>query len=197
MIKVGVTGGIGSGKTTLCKEWEKLGAYVVYADDLAKKIMVDDAELKSQIKSVFGDDSYNSNGTLNRSHLAKEAFENNRVDELNALVHPALRKAVDKLVEKKEREGIEVFVKEAAILMQHGRPEDLDLVVLVTADVDTRVARVVQRDNTQEELVLDRVSKQQNFKDFLDLVDIKVSNNGSLEELINKAQELFNDIKKI
>lgn len=197
MIKVGVTGGIGSGKTTLCKEWEKLGAFVVYADDLAKKIMGDDEELRSHIKAVFGDDSYNSNGTLNRSYLAKEAFENNRVEELNALVHPALWKAMDKLVEEKEREGIEVFVKEAAILLQHGRPEDLDVVVLVTAEADTRVERVVQRDDTEEALVLDRISKQQNFKELLDLVDIEVSNNGSLEELKNIAQELFKDIKKI
>ena len=64
MIRVGVTGGIGSGKTTLCKEWEKLGAFVVYADDLAKKLMVEDEELVKNIKSTFGDKAYDEDGAL-------------------------------------------------------------------------------------------------------------------------------------
>ena len=95
MIRVGVTGGIGSGKTTLCKEWEKLGAFVVYADDLAKKLMVEDEELVKKIKSTFGDKAYDEYGSLNRQYLAQEAFEKGRVNELNNLVHPVLWKKVE------------------------------------------------------------------------------------------------------
>tara|TARA_R110002124_G_scaffold280073_1_gene453108 strand:- start:5949 stop:6542 length:594 start_codon:yes stop_codon:yes gene_type:complete len=196
MIKVGVTGGIGSGKTTLCKEWEKSGAFVVYADDVAKKIMVENEELIAQIKSTFGESSYHPDGSLNRSYLAEEAFEKGRVEDLNKLVHPSLWKEVAHLADKKKKEGIDVFVKEAAILLQYGRPKDLDFVVLVTADLNSRVNRVVERDNSQKELVLDRVSKQQDFNKMSDQVDYIISNDGSLEELKSKAQALLKEIKK-
>lgn len=196
MIKVGVTGGIGSGKTTLCKEWEKLGAFVIYADDLAKKIMVEDEQLIAQIKSVFGEASYHKNGKLNRFYLAKKAFEEGRVDELNKLVHPALWKAVDLIADQKKDEGIEVLVKEAAILLKNGRPKDLDYVVLVTADIDSRIDRVVKRDNTQRKSILERVSKQQDFESLSPIIDYNISNNGNLEELKSKAQNLFKEIKK-
>lgn len=196
MIKVGVTGGIGSGKTTFCKEWEKLGAFVVYADDLAKKIMNENEELVSNIESVFGKESYDKDGNLNRSYLAKEAFEKGRVKELNNLVHPILWKEVALLAQEKEKEGVKIFVKEAAILLQHGRPKDLDYVVLLTADLNSRVNRVVERDKTEEDLVLDRVSKQQDFDKLSDKVDYIISNDGSLEELKSKAQLLLEEIKK-
>ncbi|MEO9885240.1 MAG: dephospho-CoA kinase [Balneola sp.] len=196
MIKVGVTGGIGSGKTTLCKEWEKLGAYVVYADDLAKKIMVEDKKLVSAIKSVFGEEAYFSDGSLNRSFLAKAAFENERVEELNDLVHPALWKAVETVAKQKEKEGVEVFVKEAAILLKNGRPKNLDYVVLVRSDKKERIERVVKRDNTKKEKVLNRMNKQQDFSSLSHLSDFEVVNNAGLSDLKKEAQKLFEQIRK-
>ncbi len=196
MIKVGVTGGIGSGKTTLCKEWEKLGAYVVYADDLAKKIMVEDKKLVSAIKSVFGEEAYFSDGSLNRSFLAKAAFENERVEELNDLVHPALWKAVETVAKQKEKEGVEVFVKEAAILLKNGRPKNLDYVVLVRSDKKKRIERVVKRDNTKKEKVLNRMNKQQDFSSLSHLSDFEVVNNAGLSDLKKEAQKLFEQIRK-
>ncbi|MEP1307543.1 MAG: dephospho-CoA kinase [Balneola sp.] len=196
MIKVGVTGGIGSGKTTLCKEWEKLGAYVVYADDLAKKIMVEDKKLVSAIKSVFGEEAYFSDGSLNRSFLAKAAFENERVEELNDLVHPTLWKAVETVAKQKEKEGVEVFVKEAAILLKNGRPKNLDYVVLVRSDKKERIERVVKRDNTKKEKVLNRMNKQQDFSSLSHLSDFEVVNNAGLSDLKKEAQKLFEQIRK-
>ena len=196
MIKVGVTGGIGSGKTTLCKEWEKLGAYVVYADDLAKKIMVEDKKLVSAIKSVFGEEAYFSDGSLNRSFPAKAAFENERVEELNDLVHPALWKAVETVAKQKEKEGVEVFVKEAAILLKNGRPKNLDYVVLVRSDKKKRIERVVKRDNTKKEKVLNRMNKQQDFSSLSHLSDFEVVNNAGLSDLKKEAQKLFEQIRK-
>ncbi|HBX67537.1 MAG TPA: dephospho-CoA kinase, partial [Balneolaceae bacterium] len=141
MIKVGITGGIGSGKTTFCKEWEKLGAYVLYADDFAKQLMQEDPKLQQKITKVFGDESYDSEGNLNRPYLAKEAFEKGRVEELNELVHPVLWERAEELANKKEQEGVEVFAKEAAILLQNGRPKDLDFVIIVMADQEQRIER--------------------------------------------------------
>lgn len=196
MIKVGVTGGIGSGKTTFCKALEKLGAFVVYADSFAKELMITDATLIEQIKNVFGDNSYHKDGTLNREFLAKEAFSKDRVDELNALVHPVLWKSIDELAIEKEKDGVELFVKEAALLLQNGRPANLDFVVLLLADQGNRIKRVVQRDKSNTELVQDRISKQQNFEELQHLADFIVTNEGSLDELHYSANALHAQILK-
>lgn len=193
---MGVTGGIGSGKTTLCKEWERLGAFVVYADDLAKKLMVEDEDLVKNIKSVFGDDSYHEDGSLNRHYLAQEAFEKGRVSELNRLVHPVLWDKVEEIAVQKEREGIDIFVKEAAILLQHGRPEDLDFVVIVEADKQQRMERVLSRDNSDRKKVESRISAQQDFSTLTDLADFVVTNDEGVTELKVKAGLLLKEIRK-
>ncbi len=191
MITVGITGGIGSGKTTFCKFWEKQGAFVIYADDLAKELMVKDMELISGIKSRFGDESYHEDGSLNRSYLAEEAFKKGRVEELNALVHPVLHQKTRELAREKADEGVEVFAEEAAVLLNDGRPGWLDYVVLLTAPRQQRVDRVVQRDHSDEELVLDRIQKQPDFESLYPLCDFIIENEGGLEELEQKAIEVY------
>lgn len=195
MIKVGVTGGIGSGKSTLCNEWEKLGAYVLYADDLAKKLMNYDNNLKSKIIDVFGEGAYDASGNLVRSYLASEAFEKGRVEELNALVHPVLWEKAEAIAEEKKREGFKVFAKEAAILLNNGRPEDLDYVVIVLADESKRIERTKGRDLTSERQIRDRISKQPDFNELIHLADFVITNDGSIEELKQKSRQLFNEIK--
>lgn len=196
MIRVGVTGGIGSGKTTLCKEWERLGAFVVYADDLAKKLMVEDDDLIENIKSVFGNKAYHEDGSLNRHFLAQEAFEKGRVSELNRLVHPVLWEKVEEIEDQKEREGVDIFVKEAAILLQHGRPQDLDYVVLVEADEQQRTERVLSRDNSDRKKIESRISAQQDFSTLRDLADFVVTNDEGITELKEKAGLLLKEIRK-
>lgn len=196
MLKVGVTGGIGSGKTTFCKEWEKLGAFVIYADDFAKELMRTDAQLITQIKTTFGEKAYHENGEINRAYLAEQAFAKGRVKELNAIVHPRLWEKTDELVAQKAKEGTKIFVKEAAILLQDGKPSSVDKVVLVLADKTNRIERVINRDNTQKDLVEDRIGAQQNFEDLSDLADYVIYNDGSLDELKLKAAELFYKIQK-
>lgn len=197
MIKVGITGGIGSGKTTFCKEWEKLGAYVLYADDFAKQLMQEDPELRQKIKDAFGDEAYDGEGNLNRAYLAREAFEKGRVEELNQLVHPVLWDRTVTLAARKEEEGTEVFAKEAAILLNNGRPEELDFVVLVLADKDQRIERTVQRDESSEQSIESRISNQPDFDNLTHLADFIVMNNGTLEELKTKAKEIFKKVKQI
>lgn len=197
MIKVGITGGIGSGKTTFCKEWEKLGAYVLYADDFAKELMLKNETLKKKIKQKFGDKAYLVNGELNRSFLAKEAFEKGRVSELNNLVHPVLWEETDKLAARKEKEGFDIFAKEAAILLNNGRPQGLDYVILVLADENIRVDRTSKRDDTAQQAVIDRISKQPDFGNLTHLADFIVYNDGPLEELKLKAQTIFKELKEL
>ena len=195
MIRVGVTGGIGSGKTTFCKFWEELGAFVIYADDYAKQLMVSDELLIKKIKQTFGDEAYFEDGQLNRKYLAEEAFAKGRVKELNAIVHPILWERLEALSDEKEKEGVEVFVKEAAILLQHGRPKDVDVVVLVISEKENRIERVMERDQVDAQLVLDRIEKQPEFEELTHLADYIISNDGTQETLKNKATELFKMLK--
>lgn len=193
MIKVGLTGGIGSGKTAVAKIWEELGAFPVYADDLAKRIMTDDPNVKGKIIELFGDASYNSDGSLYRPYLAKEAFEKGKVEELNGIVHPAVFKETKKLFEDAEKKGYKCAFKEAALLLKQGRPADLDVIVFVDADEEIRIQRVMQRDGAKRREVQHRIAKQ---SDVLkkDLCDIIIENNGTEEDLREKAVAVYQGI---
>lgn len=191
MVTVGITGGIGSGKTTVCEIWSELGAYVLNADDLAKQVMVEDPEVKEQLVDTFGEDSFEDDGALNRQHLASEAFEKGRVQELNAIVHPKLPEAAFQKIEKARDEGYKVFVYEAALLLENLEPGDLDYMVLVLADEDRRVQRVQQRDDSTASAIKQRMNKQRDFEKATGRVDYVIRNNGALEELRKKAELIY------
>ncbi len=191
MIKAGVTGGIGSGKTTVCSEWESLGANVVYADDLAKDLMTHDKKLRDAIMSVFGGDAYDKNGHLNREYLAREAFHRGRVEELNRLVHPRVKEEVKRLAAEAEKEGFPVFVEEAALLLNEGRPEHLDVIILVEAPEEERIDRVSIRDETDSERVKARIQRQADPKQLRIYADYIIVNDGSMDELIDRSRSLY------
>jgi len=197
MVRVGLTGGIGSGKTTICRIWEYMGAYIIYADDLAKRLMIQDEDVVHAIRTTFGDESYHSDGSLNRTWLAREAFEHNRVAELNAIVHPAVYKASEELMDEAIVKGHTMAVREAAILLQNGRPPDLDKIVLVIAPASIRTKRVVDRDGTDEAHVSRRIASQPDYDAYKSDVDIVIENTGSLIQLEDKARIAFRKLTAI
>lgn len=191
MITVGVTGGIGSGKTTVCKEWEKQGAKVVYADDLAKELMVNDPGLRKNLVKTFGNETYYADGSLNREHLIRHAFEEGRVGELNKLVHPAVVKKFREISREAEKQGKKIVVEEAALLLNNGRPSYLDIVVIVKSDRPDRLNRVMKRDLVSVEKVIERDRNQPDFENLTHLADYIIENNGSLEELKKKSKQIL------
>lgn len=191
MVKVGITGGIGSGKSTVCDIWQSLGAFIINADDLAKSLMINNELIRQEIIKTFGEDSYHANGSLNRAYLADQAFSKSRVKQLNAIVHPHIPKEVELQMKSAEKRGINVTVYEAALLLQNLRLNNLDYVVLVLADQKRRIQWVSKRDDIQKELVLDRIDKQQNFKELTHLADIIIKNNGTFDELEKTAREVY------
>jgi len=156
---VGITGGIGSGKSTVCKLFSLLGVPVYTADDRAKWLMNHDSPLKEKILEVFGSESYLSNGELNRAYLAASVFSNpEKVAALNALVHPAVRKDFMAWV---SQQSAPYLIKEAALLFETGAAKELDCVINVSSPLRVRMARVLLRDPHRTEEQVNQIIDQQ------------------------------------
>lgn len=173
MLRVGLTGGIGSGKTTVAHVFELLGIPVFYADTVAKNIMNEDEDLKTQIIAYFGESSY-INGTLNRPFISSAVFQNEeKLNFLNSLIHPATLRAAGKWMEKQTGPYI---LKEAALIFESGSQEGLDYVIGVYAPQSLRLQRTMQRDHTTREAVLQRMRNQINEKMKMKLCDFIIYN---------------------
>lgn len=158
MYKVGITGGIGSGKSTVCRVFSLLGIPVYYADDAAKEIMHKDEQLKASIKHHFGENIYDENGQLQRAALGKIVFnDKDKLELLNSLVHPATIRQGE---EWAARQQAPYVIKEAALLFESGSAASLDVIIGVTAPQPLRILRVMKRDNVSREDVLARMYKQ-------------------------------------
>ena len=159
MLKIGITGNIGSGKTTVSKIFEVLGIPVFYADDEAKNVMVNDAILIDSIKKTFGAQSYFDDGTLNRKHIAGIVFNNDaELGKLNAIVHPGTFRAFDNWLPRHMNSPY--ILKEAALLFESDSYKLCDKTIMVTAPLDMRVKRVMLRDGLSEEEILKREANQ-------------------------------------
>ncbi len=177
MLKIGITGGIGSGKTTVCKVFESLGIPVFNADLTAKKIMVEDAFLIEEVKSAFGKDSYLENKVLNSKHIADIVFNDiNALTKLNSIVHPAVFRAFETWV-KEMPSNVPYVLKEAALLFESGADQMCDHTILVTAPLTSKLARVMKRDGVTEMQVKARMNKQFTDKQKLKMADYFIENN--------------------
>ena len=154
---VGLTGGIGSGKTTIANHFKSHGVPVYIADDEARKIM-ESQTIKSKIKKIFGATVFDHD-TLNREELAKIVFNNTeKLANLNSIVHPAVRKHFTQWLSTQQDHPIIIY--EAAILFESGNYKNCDYIITVTAPLELRIQRVIARDHTTKELVLKRINAQ-------------------------------------
>lgn len=154
---IGLTGGIGSGKTTLATYMESLGIPVFIADDEAKKLM-QSAEVVAVIKTNFGEAIFD-NGQLNRQELAAIVFSNpEKLNLLNSIIHPAVKKQFGNWLDQYQSEPFVVY--EAAILFESGSYKNCDYIITITAPLEDRITRVMQRDNSSRNQVLDRINAQ-------------------------------------
>lgn len=159
MLKIGITGGIGSGKTTVCKVFELLGIPVFYADDIAKSIMHTDLVLREEIIKNFGKQSYSDKGQLNRKHISGIVFHNpEELEKLNGLVHPAVFRAFDTWIFKHPEAPY--ILKEAALLYESDSYKMCDLSILVISPIESRIKRVQARDGLSTEEVQSRIDRQ-------------------------------------
>ncbi len=173
MLKVGITGGIGSGKSIVAAMFKLLGVPVYNADEAAKNLMNSNIQIKSALIQHFGTEVY-KDGALNRSWLSSKVFnEPSQLAILNSIVHPVvIQDAVDWM---KKQQAI-LVIKEAAIFFESGSNKEMDFMVGVFTPQHLRLKRVLKRDNINEEAILDRISRQMNEEEKMKLCDYVLYN---------------------
>jgi dephospho-CoA kinase len=173
MLKIGLTGGIGSGKSTVARIFEVLGIPVYYADEAAKRLMTENKELKNSIINAFGKEAYN-HSNLNREFLAGQVFNNEKkMQVLNSLVHPATIKDALAWFQKQKSPYV---IKEAALIFESGSNKDLDYVIGVKSPVELSTRRAMDRDHISEEQVKARMNKQMDEESKIRLCDYVIAN---------------------
>lgn len=189
MIKIGITGGIGSGKSTVCRVFETFGVPVFYADTVAKEIMVTDKILVAGVKEAFGLESYEETGKLNNKHIAAIVFnDKEQLARLNALVHPAVFRAFDSWISTIPVR-VPYILKEAALLFESGSYQLCDKSVLVTAPVADKIKRVMDRDGISSGQVEARMDKQMGDEEKSEMADFLIRNDGS-QSVIHQVLQL-------
>ena len=189
---LGITGGIGSGKTAACDRLAALGARVVYADLVARRLMEHDEELRADLVAAFGEETYDADGHLNRKVLAAAVFgDPEAVARLNGIVHPRVREAFFQEKAEAEEAGAPLFVYEAALLFESGADQHLDTVAVVDAPLEIRIARAMQRDGASREAVLARMRHQLDPTEARSRADLVIDNGGTLADLHQQVDALY------
>ncbi|HET6569589.1 MAG TPA: dephospho-CoA kinase [Rhodothermales bacterium] len=195
MKTIGVTGGIGSGKSTVCRRWEERGARVFYADLEARRLMEEDPAVRAEIITAFGEESY-AGGRLNRPYLAAWVFgDAEQVARINAIVHPRVFVAFERAKEQAQRDGVRLLVHEAALIFEAGGEEHLDAVVVVDAPEAERIGRVAERDGVSPEQVRARIRHQLPAEELRRRADYVIDNSGSEEALREEVALLVRKLK--
>jgi dephospho-CoA kinase len=192
MKRIGITGGIGSGKTTICKIFESLRIPIYYADNRAKVLMIENKELVNGIQNLLGDEAYFEDGSLNRQYIAGIVFKDKKkLELLNGLVHPAVAK--DGILWQQAQSLVPYTLKEAALLIESGSYLALDYLITVWAPKETRIQRVLKRDGTTREEVEARIDQQMSEFDKLKLAQYVIINDGekSLVQQVHKLHHRF------
>jgi len=193
MLSIGITGGLGSGKSAAIKIFYELGANILNADDIAKHILKVDRAIAEEIKSTFGDDCY-IDGELQTAVLAARAFHTpENLQRLNDISHPALKKHLEKYIAA-TRAIPGILMVEVAILIEAGYKDLFDKVLLVTADEDLRVQRAIERKNISEESIKERVSLQMPESEKRKYADFIIENNGDEDQLRDACKAFWKKI---
>ena len=194
MIKVGLTGGIGSGKTTVSNFLLDYGIPVYNSDTQGKTLMNTNLELKNDIVSIFGESVY-ENGILNTNLLSSIVFrDSKKIEQLNNLVHPKVADNFKQWIGKNNNQPI--LVKEAAILIESRAYLNMDKIILVVSQKSTRINRVSKRDNSDLRSIENRINLQMQDDEKLKYADYVIENNSTLKYLKKEVLKVINKIKE-
>jgi dephospho-CoA kinase len=173
MLKVGITGGIGSGKSTVCQVFETLGIPVFYADGAGKYLLENDSAIISSVKALFGDEVY-TGGVLDREKIAAIVFKDKAIlGKLNNIIHPAV---IRYSVQWMEKQRAPYVLKEAAIFFESGSYKEMDVMIGVYAPRKLRILRVMERDSASQEKILERMSYQMSEEEKMKRCNFVITN---------------------
>lgn len=196
MLRIGLTGSIGCGKSSLSNVLKKHNIPIIDADIKGREIY-DNKELLNKIENEFGSSVINEDGTLNRKNLGKIVFSDDaKLEKLNSLTHPAIRKMIKDDLDKYEKIGEKMAVIDAALLIEGDFMSMLDLVVVVTCSEDVQLKRVTLRDNCSEEEAMGRIKSQMPQEEKVKYADFVIDNSGTLNQLEIKAEELIRKLEE-
>ncbi len=178
MIKIGLTGGIGSGKSLIAKLFRMLGIYVYNTDDAAKKMYYTNVDLKQKMINYFGKEIYLSSGKLNKEYLSKQIFCNKtKLELINSWVHPLVKTDFENQI--KLNENSPYIVKESAILIESKAYKNMDKIIVVSAPEDLRIERVCKRNNISKKQVMERIKNQLANNQLLKYADFVIENDNN------------------
>jgi len=196
MLKVGLTGGIGSGKSTASKFFEKLGAFILDADKEAKNLLEKNEIVQHEVISEFGTDIINATGKVDKNKLARVAFQDvDHQRRLNSVVHPYIYDLIDKKFDKVLSDGkYDVFIIDAAMIYESGYDIHLDYIIVITAQLKNRMERALARKTLTREEILKRIEFQWPEEEKVGMADFVIHNDGTEKELNDNIKSL---IKKL
>ncbi len=195
MLRIGITGGLGSGKSEVTRFFKQQGARVFDADVEAKLILLRSEQVRKAVIAAFGETVLNEIGELDFQRLARQAFANpDRQSQLNEIIHPEVILATEKAMILAEQAGIEMFILDAPLLFEARMEEYLDLTIVVIADRKVRIKRALERGNLTEEDIVRRIELQMPDKEKQARADLVVTNNGTLDQLQAELQVLYANI---
>jgi dephospho-CoA kinase len=198
VLKVAVTGGAGSGKTSVCNRLKELGVKVINADAMARKAVAPGSEALTKITRYFGDKVLLADGTLNRKMLRRMITDDDNARlTLERFLHHEITKLIQKDVICAEKEGCRIVAIEVPLLFELGMKEKFDWVVVVSADKELRVKRLMDRDQTSRDEAQDLVNVQMPEGLKIGQADYVVRNEGSIKKLISSVDVLFKDLNKV
>ena len=194
MITIGLTGGIGSGKSTVSSRLAELGAFIVDADLVAREIVEPGQPALAELAEAF-DGVLNPDGTLNRAELARQAFATpEATKKLNAITHPRIRARTEELFKQGRESGAEILVYDMPLLIENGEVNKVDHVLVVDAPDELRIDRLVQHRGLDEDDARRRIAAQIDRETRLGAADTVLDNSGSLEDLLTQVDGFWDGL---
>ena len=201
MLVIGLCGGSGSGKSTVTKKFEKYGVVSIDADKVYRELLFSGSTLLLQLKNAFGDKIINDDGTLNKKELSAIVFSDYEKEHylpvLNSITHAAIISETERRIEEFRQNGsIPAVIFDAPLLFEAGFDKKCDIIIAVTADTETRIERIMMRDNITKEQAQQRISAQLSDEFLIEHADYVIVNNGTAESLEKRVSELAEYIFK-
>ena len=196
MLRVALTGGIGTGKSTASKIFNELGAFIFDADKEAKKILINNVTVQSELIAEFGTDIMSGDEKIDNNKLARIAFQDQDHQlRLNSIIHPYVFQEIDEIFDDVLEKGTnDIFVVDAALIYESGADTHMDYVIVITALLKIRMERALQRETLTRDEILKRIDLQWPEEDKIALADFVIHNDSTEKELLNSISDIYNQL---